>query len=275
MQTENESDRARNARMARKKQRRIKCVLVSSEWYTRNNSSSSISKNTSDSYIQQNNRKSKTENMSPSMYQHFICHLHETHTKTKIKTNVKPLRFHQIQCMCVFLSRLSLSRSHVMLNDAINSHSISLFSLTLTRAHIHSLSPSYSPQHHAGYFNQIEHSSLYNKPFSLSLHISFSLLQSAFHAACRRKCVYLCVCEWQFVCMQNTRNAFIPYIIHDTCTMCSTFDSNLNSVTPYKVYMYSILLHSRSECVQPTKLGRINEFKCAHGKLMALLCCPL
>lgn len=64
------------------------------------------------------------------------------------------------------------------------------------------------------------------------------------------------------------------------CTKCSEFDSNLNSVTPYVQCLLQYSITSVKKwmfvCVyarlQPTKHGRINEFKCAHCKLISSVC---
>lgn len=80
----------------------------------------------------------------------------------------------------------------------------------------------------------------------------------------------LCII-WAVICL-HAKYAQRASTIRCTykCTKCSEFDSNLNSATPYVQYS----IHNRSERLRvcPTKLGRINEFKCAHCKLISLLC---
>lgn len=59
------------------------------------------------------------------------------------------------------------------------------------------------------------------------------------------------------------------------CTKYSEFDSNLSSCDSICTVQYFITTEV-NVCVclrvQPTKLGRINEFKCAHCKLISSLC---
>lgn len=170
------------------------------------------------------------------MYQQYMPHI-----RHKIKTNVEPLRFHSMHA-CAFLSRHSFSLSLSLTSHAWWCDTFT-FTSNPTLLSSHSLSsPSHSP-----------HYIILATPIRLNIHLYRTnrppipvFSPSASHAARRRKCVWVCVCEWQFVCMQNTRNASTIHYVYK-CTKCSEFDSNLNTLTPY--VHCTVLYYNRSDCV--------------------------